>query len=427
MIFNCELAFSQFDAAVKWGDEVAYFFRGDEYFKYDIKSDKPVPGYPAKIKGNWNFPAGSKFNDGIDAAINWGNGVVYFFRGDEYIKYRIANDRPDPGYPHKINPAWNFPAGFSSGVDAAVNWGNGIAYFFKGDKYIKYDISKDSVVGGPGTNIRDWWGFVGEFDSFNNNIDAAINWPNGTAYFFKGGEYAKYKLNGNAPYAAPTKIYKWWGMSAKSESGFRVMVNGLRCLETSENGRDNIYIEAFADGRKVATWGPRLMNESDLDWFEKNLFTLKDEYWLMPGSVYAENSVTIKVWEKDNGQNAAIDSDDLIGQTTINKTTPESNFISKQLTGDGGEYDLVCTKETRKEFDISLLSADRVPIRVPVLDQGNEGACVAFAVTGAITTAWLNRTEPGTSRKQLFDSLKLYAKRGHSIRGWKIDRHWAQS
>jgi hypothetical protein len=41
--------------------------------------------------------------------VNWGDGKAYFFLGDgRYIRYDIAADRADPGYPKKIDGA-NWP------------------------------------------------------------------------------------------------------------------------------------------------------------------------------------------------------------------------------------------------------------------------------------------------------------------------------
>ena len=43
---------------------------------------------------------------GLDAAINWGNGKAYFFKGDQYIRYDIKADKADPGYPARITDNW---------------------------------------------------------------------------------------------------------------------------------------------------------------------------------------------------------------------------------------------------------------------------------------------------------------------------------
>jgi len=39
--------------------------------------------------------------------VNWGNGKAYFFKGSQYIRYDIATDKADPGYPKTIdNSTW---------------------------------------------------------------------------------------------------------------------------------------------------------------------------------------------------------------------------------------------------------------------------------------------------------------------------------
>jgi hypothetical protein len=55
-------------------------------------------GYPELISKRW---AGLTF-DRIDAAIYWGNGKIYFFRGDQHIRYDMVTYRADPGYPKFI-------------------------------------------------------------------------------------------------------------------------------------------------------------------------------------------------------------------------------------------------------------------------------------------------------------------------------------
>jgi len=89
------------DAVVEWDNGKAYFFKGSQYSRYDIKADRVDPGYPKPInRETWpGFP----WTDGIDAAVNWGNGKAYFFKGAHYIRYDIKADRVDPGYPKPIN------------------------------------------------------------------------------------------------------------------------------------------------------------------------------------------------------------------------------------------------------------------------------------------------------------------------------------
>jgi hypothetical protein len=101
----------------------AYFFRGNQYLRYDVATDSVESEYPLSIASRWpGFKEAGFLN--VDAAVNWGNGKVYFFRGNQYLRYDIAADRVDSGYPLLIADQWpGFKeAGFASNVDAAVDW-----------------------------------------------------------------------------------------------------------------------------------------------------------------------------------------------------------------------------------------------------------------------------------------------------------------
>jgi hypothetical protein len=173
----------------------AYIFYGDQYLRYDVENDRVDPGYPLPIKGNWPGFAEAGFDAGIDAAVNWGNGKAYFFREGQYVRYDIAADRVDPGYPLPIGGNW---PGFTevtwaSGVDDGVNWGTGKAYFFFRDRYLRYDIAADRVDPGYPLLIKGNWSGFAEA-GFDAGIDSAVNWGNGKAYFFRAGQYLRYDL-----------------------------------------------------------------------------------------------------------------------------------------------------------------------------------------------------------------------------------------
>ena len=96
---------SGIEAGVVWPNGKAYFFKGSEYIRYDIASDRADFGYPRQIRGNWTgFP--SSFESHIDAAVVLNNGKAYFFKDDQYIRYDISEDKTDPGYPKRITDAW---------------------------------------------------------------------------------------------------------------------------------------------------------------------------------------------------------------------------------------------------------------------------------------------------------------------------------
>ena len=135
-----------------WPNGKAYFFRGSQYDRYDVKTDRVDSGYPKPIQGLWpGFPA--SFAAGVNAEVVWSNGKAYFFKGSQYLRYDIAADRVDAGYPKPIAGAW--PGLWTANIDAGVVWPNGKAYFFKGSQYMRYNIATDKVDPGyPKTNSR---------------------------------------------------------------------------------------------------------------------------------------------------------------------------------------------------------------------------------------------------------------------------------
>jgi matrix metalloproteinase-14 (membrane-inserted) len=88
------------DAAVVIGKK-AYMFRGDKYVRYDVAADRQDEGYPQAISAHWR----GVFADGVDEAVRIKD-KIYFFKGDAYVRYDIAADRADDGYPKKIAADW---------------------------------------------------------------------------------------------------------------------------------------------------------------------------------------------------------------------------------------------------------------------------------------------------------------------------------
>lgn len=189
-------------AAVVWPNSKIYFFNGGAYTRYDVALDRADSGFPTTISSFWgNWPA--TWTGGVDAGLDWGTGKAYFFRGAEYVRYSIANDAVDAGYPKPIAGNWgNWPAAWTS-VDASVKWNNGKVYFFRGSEYLRYDIVNDAVDAGYPKAISVGWPGV-----FSSNIDYAFVHPNGWAYFFKGKSYQRIAMNMTVDQTMP--IVGWW-------------------------------------------------------------------------------------------------------------------------------------------------------------------------------------------------------------------------
>ena len=164
-------------AALNWGNGKVQIFRGNEYIRYDLASRSADPGYPKPVNNN-SWPG--LWTSGIDAAYNNGNGKAYFFRNVEYIRYDIAKGRVDPGYPKPVNEK-NWPGLFDLGpIDSAVNAGNGKVYFFSGGRYLRYDIAKDRTDSGYPKQIsaNNWPGV------WDYNVKMAVGAPHGRLLLF---------------------------------------------------------------------------------------------------------------------------------------------------------------------------------------------------------------------------------------------------
>ncbi len=176
-------------AVVEWSNGKAYVFRGGQYSRFDINSDRLDPGFPRPMRGNWpGFP----WVDGFDAAANWGNGKVYFWKGDQYLRYDIATSTVDPGYPKRMmKENWAIP--WIDGFDAAASWGDRKVYFFKDGEYLIYDLKQSRVEAGFPRPLDQ--GFPGM--PFSRGVDAAVNLGRGKAYFFLGDRYLRYDVATN--------------------------------------------------------------------------------------------------------------------------------------------------------------------------------------------------------------------------------------
>ncbi len=96
--------FDRVDAAVAVPPNRVYFFRGSEYIRVDVSLDgkgqpSPTFKYRDSIKTRW---PGVIF-DRLDTASYFPNSKMYFFSGDQYIRYDLSLGRADSGYPKYLN------------------------------------------------------------------------------------------------------------------------------------------------------------------------------------------------------------------------------------------------------------------------------------------------------------------------------------
>ena len=197
------------DAAIQWNAQKSYFFQGDHYGRYDLKGTSYDTGFPKKIsEGGWNLPAG--WNN-VDAAINWGNSIAYLFRGNQYVRYNMNTSKVEGGA-KDTQSNWELPSNWNGKVDAAINWGNSIAYLFSGNQYMRYNINTGKAEGGAKDTQSNW----NLPASWNGKVDAAINWQDGNAFLFHGSEYVRFPINGSEPSTSAKSIASEWQIKAIS-------------------------------------------------------------------------------------------------------------------------------------------------------------------------------------------------------------------
>jgi hypothetical protein len=206
-----------FDAAVGGGTTfpgVLWVFMGADYVRLDLRSDT-LTG-PATIAGNW----GSRqwpptFASGIDAAATLSNqpGFAWFFKGGQYIRYDLRTDVV--AGPADIAANWSgWPASFLSGIDAAAQGqgaSEGMGYFFKGSEYIRYNNAADvrAVDVGPSSIASAWPGWPESFD----HVDAAISGIGAEShiiYFVRGEEFIAYDLAQEKVISSPKHVASKW-------------------------------------------------------------------------------------------------------------------------------------------------------------------------------------------------------------------------
>ncbi|XP_072047538.1 matrix metalloproteinase-24-like isoform X2 [Amphiura filiformis] len=142
---------SKIDTTYERIDGKIMFFKESHYWQYEgIRKD---PGFP-KLISELGLP------DNLDAALPWGyTGKTYFFKGDQYYRYDEYDRKVDPGYPKLIKKNWK---GVPVNVSAAFRFNNGTTwdtYFLKNRKYWRFDETHGRVDKGyPRIFDVDWMG-----------------------------------------------------------------------------------------------------------------------------------------------------------------------------------------------------------------------------------------------------------------------------
>lgn len=183
--------------AINWpGGKAQFFLSNGTYVRYDVAADRADPGYPRPVTDQ-TWPGMGPYGQQIIAATNGRDPhkAYFFLRNGTYLRYDIDRDSTDAGYPQPVNDqTWPGLGTYATSLNAALNWPNGkIQFFLSNGMYIRYDVRADRADPGyPKPIDRSTWPGLARYAS---NITAAINWRNGKAYFFlDDGRYLRYDI-----------------------------------------------------------------------------------------------------------------------------------------------------------------------------------------------------------------------------------------
>ncbi|MEV0030156.1 hypothetical protein [Nocardia sp. NPDC050793] len=174
-----------------------WLFRGKWTVKY---GNSGVEKGPMLITAEEAWPGlkDTIFENGIDAAVQSGNGGHWwFFKGDQTVKHGMNGIEEGP-MPLTAAPAWPGLAGtiFEVGVDAATESGSdGHWWFFKRDQTVKHGMN--GLEKGPMliTAAEAWPGLRGTV--FEDGVDAATqSGKSGHWWLFRGDQTVKHGNSG---------------------------------------------------------------------------------------------------------------------------------------------------------------------------------------------------------------------------------------
>lgn len=171
------------DCILNIGHKTVYIFNNELCLKYTIiggiyNNDK---GYPKKIEEE--FPG---IPSNIDTAFLLSKNKIAFLKQDKTYIYNYKNKKLDSGYPKNTSVVFNK---FLINASCIIPFGNNTFAVFKNTQYIMYK---------PGQSIDKIYNIQDTLSPFFENMNAGTTWGedanNYIYFFFKNDKYIKYQI-----------------------------------------------------------------------------------------------------------------------------------------------------------------------------------------------------------------------------------------
>ncbi|CAF4237942.1 unnamed protein product [Rotaria socialis] len=202
----------QFDAIITIDDDT-YIFK--DHLVYRRSKSSMDTEYPKPIRdvfGRWEGGIWQTIPDKIDTALTWPNQQIFFFKGKHY--WKTIRFQLQTGYPRLIRDGFR-------GLDEQHFFTGHLnaAFVYSGDNHTYF--IKDAMIWRLHMNLEfsssidiDYPQFVSRWLNIGEKITSAIQWINGLTYFFSHKYYYRYdhvhqQVADSYP-TYPRPISEWW-------------------------------------------------------------------------------------------------------------------------------------------------------------------------------------------------------------------------
>ncbi|MBV8889722.1 MAG: hypothetical protein JO305_08660 [Alphaproteobacteria bacterium] len=182
--------------AIKWqGSKAQLFFSDGSYERIDLETGTVEAGYPKPVTDQ-TWPGLGAYARDIVAACDGPAGAAYFFISDgRYVRYDVTGDHAEPGYPKPVNDqTWPGLGPYAAALSSALDWKDGKLQFFLSDgRYLRYDIAADHVDPGYPQPVDDktWPGL----EPYKDLLAGTFNLDGRKAFLFlKDNRYIRYDI-----------------------------------------------------------------------------------------------------------------------------------------------------------------------------------------------------------------------------------------